>query len=622
VGAPTWEPPEVQDDAQAAEAALLDALLFQDPGRTLKDGSAAGLPLAVVQKRLAAWLRMVTGWDFAGIGHSELPTTDGTWLYLPQAAPPEGDPARDERLLRVMALIQAGLWTHGLLDDPALLRALYRDWVLRTTWLGLAARWVLDDAARRYPGLAGDLTAVHADDRAGQLYVNVSPLPRDGLPAAFQPLVSSLTLCLQWRATGRDTVPATQALEAVRAVQDPLAARLVLAGQARRLRQHFGALGLGPPPLPAYVGVVRPEWILADLEHDQGAIDAWKEGPSPLRGLRKRLSKRLRRGRKPTPDVGKMPAYGVLRDEAQAAARRSDAPKTATRDRGDDGRLVDEWDAERNGWRLGEVRVIEQPSPAGPLATYERLAQAHAAEIAQVRRRFAALRVEERWLGGQPEGPELDMDRVLTALTDLAAGQQPKEDLHRRFVRQRRPLCVSVLVDLSGSTQGRVLAAQQEALVIFCEGLRALGLPHLIQGFEGNPGVVHLWSLKDWEQPYDDVVFKRIAGLRAQGASRMGAVVRHATHQLSLRREPLRLLLLLSDGKPEDRGHYRGDYGVADTAMAVQQAHRQGVRVHCVSLDGQDADWLGRIYGSRYTLIGRVEELPERLPDLFRGLIG
>ena len=84
------------------------------------------------------------------------------------------------------------------------------------------------------------------------------------------------------------------------------------------------------------------------------------------------------------------------------------------------------------------------------------------------------------------------------------------------------------------------------------------------------------------------------------------------------------MLILLSDGKPEDRGEYRGRYGVLDAAMAVRELARDNVQVHTISLrrsDGDDA-WLGEIFGPGRTLsLQSVDLLPERLPELFRGLI-
>ncbi|MCB9744258.1 MAG: VWA domain-containing protein, partial [Alphaproteobacteria bacterium] len=308
------------------------------------------------------------------------------------------------------------------------------------------------------------------------------------------------------------------------------------------------------------------------------------------------------------------------------AAPTAAPPPLPSRPQEDEATLsLDEWDQEQGGYRLAQVQLQLEDAPGGALSNYQRLVEANAREIRAVRRRFAALRQEDRWVTGLPDGPEVDLDRAIRALSDLAAGQQPKEDLYRRFVRHPQDLCALVLVDMSGSTQGHVLHLEQEALVLLAEGVSALGLPHAFYGFSGvSPAVGRLLRLKGFEERYDDVVKRRLGNLRAGGATRMGAYIRGAARLLARQPQPRRLLLMLSDGRPEDQDRYRGAYGVADSAMAVREASRLGVRCFCVGLDDDEqADtWLRPIFGPGRSLrLARVEQLPARLPEVFRGLL-
>lgn len=622
---------ETEDDA---EQKLLSAYLFEPPPR-LVGGVKVGTPLAVVQRRVQAWLRMVTGLDFT-IACSDIPATDGKSLFLPFAAPAPEHTAQDERLFRAMGLVQLGLSSMGFFDSRSALERLYRDWVLRTTWQLLACRAVIAAWSRRFPGIARDLAEIGGLDKAGELRVSVSPVPREGLPEPFLPLYRGLCDHPSWpRREDPFTAAAVAAVDGARSVEE---ARLMVLGQAQRLRERFRSLRLGPPPVPLWLGVVRPEWILADLGRDVAAEEAWKLGANrPLAMLRAAVAERAKRVPLPQkeaapsglrdrlkrrllgddPAVGAMPAYGPLRDEAPADV----APPEE-----DGGRDYDEWDGERGEHRLREVRVYTPESPPGPLASYERIAAANAMRIRQIRRRFAALRVEERWVGGLPDGPEVDLDRAIVAFSDIAAGQQPRDDLYRRFVRRRQPLVVLVLVDLSGSTQGHVIHLEQEALVLVSEGLRAVGLPHGIFGFSSdNARRCNLWRIKDFDEGYGEPVLKRLGNLRAGGSTRLGAFIRHARTLLDARSEPRRLLLILSDGRPEDRGVYRGAYGVADSAMAVREASSAGIYVCCASLDGADnaEQYLSRIFGpGRYLRLRDPDQLPDRLPELLRDLIG
>jgi hypothetical protein len=644
MAAPTWEPPEIAKDEQA-EQALLAGFLFADPRHLGRDGRELGTPLRDFQRRLQAWVAMLTGLHL-GIAHADPACCDGLRLYLPRCAPEGGRPWSDERLYRGMALAQAGLFHHGFLsatdDHRRLLGELHKDWVLRGCWQLLAARWVLNRYRARYPGVARDLDGVMATLSATRLFVNLTEVPREGLPAGFRPLYPGLVLALGWEDAGGAGRVAAEAVRKVEQASTAQAARLVVLGQARLLRQELRRQRLGPPPVPWWLGVVRPEWILDDLSRDEDAENAWRKGPAPLRqllasmggrperppeiapkrrGLRARLKDRLLGGQGEDAELAKMPAYGVLRDEAQAAARARDEEPSADKPLDEEARLYDEWDQAQGAWRFDHCRVTEPEPSGGSLAGWEQVLEANAGAVRQIRRRFEALRQEDRWEGGLPDGPELDLDRAIVAVTDLRAGQQPREDLYRRFVRRRQPLVVATLVDLSGSTQGRVLHLQQEAAILFAEGLRTLGAPHAFFGFNSAAAQdVRLWRLKDFDEGYEDEVRRRLGNLRAEGATRLGAVLRHASWRLAQRREGQRVLLLLSDGKPEARGDYRGDHGVNDSAMAVQEARRAGVHVHCISLDtaAEARDYLDRIFGpGRYLQLARVEDLPLRLPEIF-----
>jgi nitric oxide reductase NorD protein len=104
----------------------------------------------------------------------------------------------------------------------------------------------------------------------------------------------------------------------------------------------------------------------------------------------------------------------------------------------------------------------------------------------------------------------------------------------------------------------------------------------------------------------------------------MGAFIRHASWLLAQRPESRRILMIVSDGKPEDRAEYRGRYGIRDTAMAVAEARRLGVHVFCISIDPEEAAerYLTEIFGAgRFLKLDDMDALPLRLPEVFRDLV-
>ena len=99
----------------------------------------------------------------------------------------------------------------------------------------------------------------------------------------------------------------------------------------------------------------------------------------------------------------------------------------------------------------------------------------------------------------------------------------------------------------------------------------------------------------------------------------MGVVVRHLSRQLVEVEACTRVLLFLSDGRPDDEDGYRGDYGIEDTRQAVLEARSLGVHPFCITIDDQAQDYLPHIFGpSGYTLVDNVAKLPYRVSDIYR----
>jgi nitric oxide reductase NorD protein len=99
-------------------------------------------------------------------------------------------------------------------------------------------------------------------------------------------------------------------------------------------------------------------------------------------------------------------------------------------------------------------------------------------------------------------------------------------------------------------------------------------------------------------------------------------VVRHATAVLG--REPARhrLLLILSDGRPNDVGPYMTEYGVEDSRQAMHEARARGVYPFCLNVDRDGPEYLARIFGpAGYTTLRRPDQLPRALLQAVRTLI-
>ena len=87
-------------------------------------------------------------------------------------------------------------------------------------------------------------------------------------------------------------------------------------------------------------------------------------------------------------------------------------------------------------------------------------------------------------------------------------------------------------------------------------------------------------------------------------------------------RVPSRLLVILSDGKPNDVDEYAGRYGIEDTRQAVAEARLQGLTPFCVTVDREAPAYLPAIFGPRgFAVLTRPERLPAVLVEVLRALV-
>ena len=285
--------------------------------------------------------------------------------------------------------------------------------------------------------------------------------------------------------------------------------------------------------------------------------------------------------------------------------------------------LYDEWDYRRRAYRRQWCHVFLRELPPGDAAYVPEVRRRHAPLIRQIRRRFEALRFDPRILRRQADGSEIDFDALVEAIADRRSGAEANDRLFTRRQRDERSLAAMFVVDMSGSTKGWVNDAEREALVMLCEALEALGDRYAIWGFSGWTRTrCELYRIKEFDDEYDERVAGRIAAIEAKDYTRMGPPLRHLT-QLLLR-EPARhrLLVTLSDGRPDDFGdEYRGQYGIEDTRQALLEARQAGVRAYCVTIDRHGADYLKHMYGpAAYTVLDDVKKLPLRIADIYRKL--
>ncbi|MFA6966271.1 VWA domain-containing protein [Bosea sp. (in: a-proteobacteria)] len=284
-----------------------------------------------------------------------------------------------------------------------------------------------------------------------------------------------------------------------------------------------------------------------------------------------------------------------------------------------------EWDFRSACYRENHCRVLtgtarQELAPPAPDAATRAL-------VRSVRRQFEAMRPLREPQRGQIDGPDLDLDAVVRRQADLAAGGAGSDRIHRASRPQAHDLAVTTLMDVSLSTDSwfddlRVLDVEKQALTVFAHGLAACGDRHEILTFTSRRrDWVRIETVKRFDEAMGAAVEARIAALRPGYYTRIGAAIRHAVSGLKARPDRRKLLIVLTDGKPNDIDHYEGRFAMEDTRKAVLEARRAGICVFAVTIDRESRAYVPYLFGQNgHAMVSKLDRLPAALPAIYRAL--
>ncbi|SIT69582.1 von Willebrand factor type A domain-containing protein [Ectothiorhodosinus mongolicus] len=289
-----------------------------------------------------------------------------------------------------------------------------------------------------------------------------------------------------------------------------------------------------------------------------------------------------------------------------------------------------EWDYQIQLERPSWVTVLERNPVLGELDAIEQIITDYKPVISQLKYLIESMIPQGmQRLRRQEDGDELDINAAIRAMVDIRSGQQPDTRVMMRYKRNVRDLAVMVLLDMSESANDKVrgqdysiMDLTRAATVLFADALDRIGDPFALHGFcsDGRHDV-HYYRFKDFEQPYNDLVKARLAGMQGSYSTRMGAAMRHAGHYLKQQAKSKKLLIIITDGEPADNDTRDPQYLRHDAKRAVEELSREGVMTYALSLDPHADHYVSRIFGaSHFTVLDHVERLPEKLPMLYLGL--
>lgn len=284
----------------------------------------------------------------------------------------------------------------------------------------------------------------------------------------------------------------------------------------------------------------------------------------------------------------------------------------------DEGIAYPEWDFESGSYQNNAVRVRLAPALEGSSEWVEGTLDRHAGVLREIRRRLGVIRPDRQVLKGRTEGEDIDWDALVAERGEHRAGLAPAGAYYQSRSPAPRRIGLVLLVDASASTDAwvagkvRVIDVEKEAALIAASALDAARMEFAVLAFSGEgPRGVQLWEIKGFDEAWDLTRQRRVAGLEPDRYTRLGAALRHAAQVLAERPTDHRLLLLFSDGWPNDCDRYTSRYGIEDARQSVIEARRLRISPYCFTVDREGGGYLPTIFGpGRYTIVQQPQQLP------------
>ncbi len=325
----------------------------------------------------------------------------------------------------------------------------------------------------------------------------------------------------------------------------------------------------------------------------------------------------------------------------------------------------DEWDFRAQDYKPRWCAVKETKLEEGADNFYEDTLIEHAGLVAQTRKQFELMKPEMfRKIKRLPDGEDIDIDAAIEWTIEHRVGANPSDKIYWRRNKIERDVAVAFLIDMSASTDEeinkrerqyedsdydddprkylswwvskrrqelssppkRIIDLEKESTVLLMTALETIGDQYGIYGFSGyGRDNVEFYVIKDFDERLDENIKHRLDSVTPIRSTRMGPAIRHATHKLMLTDAKVKILVLLSDGRPQDHGYGRDrtekEYAIHDTKQALNEAKREGITPFALTVDRAGHDYLKTMCEDMgYEVVADIEALPSRLPALYRRL--
>ena len=288
------------------------------------------------------------------------------------------------------------------------------------------------------------------------------------------------------------------------------------------------------------------------------------------------------------------------------------------------GHFLDEWDYKKEDYLENYVRI--QPiilKNVLPTALQKRLKRT----VKKVEQELDLMKLNRIKRNGLDYGDDININTWIDY-----QGHQNKTGHNQKFFeifeKKTRDMATLILADVSLSTEAgitqetRVIDMIKDSLLVFSKALQKLEDKFAIYAFSSLKNTnVRFHIIKNFKEKFNKLIQGRIEEIKPGYYTRLGAAIRESIKILHKQKSQNKLLLIISDGKPNDVDRYDGRYGIEDTKKSILEAKQKGITPFCVTIDLEAKEYLSYLFGKNgYVVIRDTKKLPKILLKIYMNL--
>lgn len=288
------------------------------------------------------------------------------------------------------------------------------------------------------------------------------------------------------------------------------------------------------------------------------------------------------------------------------------------------GHLIDEWDYRKHTYLINYVRIKPQVTiHITPIPLPKRLKRT----VKKIQGELDVLLLDRVKNDRLPYGDTLNLDTWIEYKSAVNKSLH-HQNFYTSYEKKTRDISTLILADVSLSTEGgitqdiRIIDVIKDGLMVFSEALEKLKDNFAIYSFSSLQNKkVYFNIIKNFKEKYSDEIRGRIDTMKPYYYTRLGAAIREASKILQKQQSNNKLLLIISDGKPNDEDRYDGRYGIEDSKKAIEEAKQKGLTPFCITVDSEAKDYLPYLFGRNgYTVVRDGQKLPKIIPEIYMNL--